>query len=152
MTHEETLRAVLMFARRIIAHPHKAVGLAEHIERIARESGAVSPGLLRADTPPLEFNPANAPSCRKHRVYKLVAAHYYCPECYKAGEATVGPVSATLDEAEETRSLLLSTVDNFKSITAPCPACVSERGTVDPECRYCRGTGRKLRDDARRTP
>lgn len=41
------LNSVLMLARRIIAHPHKAVELAEHIERIAQEGGAVSPGLLR---------------------------------------------------------------------------------------------------------
>lgn len=46
---------------------------------------------------PLTGLPPDGPKCRRHGVYKLAVAHYYCKECAKEGRATVGPASVAAE-------------------------------------------------------
>ena len=46
---------------------------------------------------PLTGLPPDGPKCRRHGIYKLAVAHYYCEACAKEGRATVGPASAAAE-------------------------------------------------------
>lgn len=46
---------------------------------------------------PLTGLPPDGPKCRRHGIYKLAVAHYYCEACAKEGRATVGPASVVAE-------------------------------------------------------
>lgn len=99
----------------------------------------------------VDFDYANAIcDCGHTLAQHLDGRGYDCKWCHCKGFSLDDRPPEAL--SPEDQRVLVDALDNppesndaLRALMAgvpPCPSCVSERGVADPDCRFCRGSGR----------